>query len=213
VKLLAVNTGLPTELRDDRTGRTVRSGIGKRRVTGDVVRVGALNIVGDGQADLENHGGVDKAVYAYSHDHLPAWMAEIGYGDAIDAPFGENLSVAGVDERGVCIGDRWQWGEAVLEVAQPRWPCFKLGLHAGHRDLPALLIERERSGWYSRVIVPGEAPVRGELTLLHRDNGAPTVREAFQAARGLVTPERAAKVAACPGLASRWQMMVARRLV
>jgi MOSC domain-containing protein YiiM len=212
MRLLAVNIGLPAELRDDRTGRTVLSGIRKRRVTTPGVSVGATNIAGDGQADLESHGGVDKAVYCYSHDHLPAWMTEIGYGEGIDAPFGENLSVTGLIEDEVRIGDRWQWGEAVLEVAQPRWPCFKLGLRSGHRDLPALLIASERSGWYCRVVTEGDAPASGELTLASRDQDAPTVREAFRAAKGLVRPERARMIAAYPALAARWRAMVERRL-
>src|SRR5690606_36328396 len=158
MELIAVNVGMPAPLPDGRTGRTVLSGIRKHRVGLPLVQVDEVNIEGDGQADLDNHGGVDKAVYCYSHDHRPAWMAEIGYGEARDAPFGENLSLRGATESDVQIGDRWQWGEAILEVAQPRWPCFKLGLHAGDPGLPARLIESERSGWYCRVIATGPAP-------------------------------------------------------
>ncbi len=211
MKLLSVNVGLPAPLLDDRSGRTVLSGIRKRKVTTATVAVGRTNIVGDGQADLQAHGGVDKAVYVYSHDHLPAWLDEIGYGTGVDAPFGENLSVAGVVEHGIRIGDRWQWGDAVLEVAQPRWPCFKLGLHAGLRKLPALLIESERSGWYCRVVIEGEASVTGDLTLVHRDDDAPSIDEVFRAAKGKVDPERAAAIASHPALAARWREMVDRR--
>lgn len=211
MRLLRVNVGLPAPLTDDRTGRTVMSGIAKRRVEDDVVMVGATNVLGDGQGDLVAHGGVDKAVYSYPHDHLPAWMDEIGYGEGVDAPFGENLSVHGLTEDDVRIGDRWVWGDAVLEIAQPRWPCFKLGLHSGHRDLPALLIASERSGWYARVVQEGAAPVAGELTLLRRDPDAPTVRETFRAARGQLGPERALTIAGYPALASRWSDMIRTR--
>ena len=93
MRLLEVNVGLPTPLHDDRTGREVMSGIGKRPVGVSEVEVGRFNIAGDGQADLVNHGGADKAIYCYPHDHLPAWDAEVGYGTGIPAPFGENLSV------------------------------------------------------------------------------------------------------------------------
>ena len=210
--LIRVNTALPSELHDDKTGRTVLSGISKRTVSIPVVRVGRTNIIGDGQGDLKNHGGVDKAIYTYSHDHLPEWMDEVEYGENRDAPFGENLSVSGMLEGDVHIGDQWRWGDAVLEVAQPRWPCFKLGLHSGHRDLPARFIQSERSGWYSRVIVEGDAPTEGVLTLLHRDPGAPTVHEAFQAARGSVPRAQAEAIAASPKLASRWRDMVLARL-
>jgi MOSC domain-containing protein YiiM len=211
VRLLAVNVGLPAPLKDERTGREVLSGIRKVAVASPEVTVGRLNISGDGQADLNSHGGVDKAVYCYPHDHLPAWDAEIGYGPGAPAPFGENLSVLGSVEDGVRIGDRWRWGEVVLEVVQPRWPCFKLGLHSGHRDLPSRLIATERSGWYCRVVMEGTAPTTGELMLLQRDPGAPTVRETFRAAKGLVTVERAGQIASHPALAARWRGMLEKR--
>lgn len=211
MELIAVNVGMPAPLPDGRTGRTVLSGIRKHRVCLPLVQVDEVNIEGDGQADLDNHGGVDKAVYCYSHDHLPAWMAEIGYGEDRDAPFGENLSLRGAIESDVQIGDRWQWGEAILEVAQPRWPCFKLGLHAGDPGLPARLIESERSGWYCRVIATGTAPTSGRLELVHREATAPTVREAFQAARSRLDRDRAMAIAATPALASSWRSMIVRR--
>lgn len=211
MKLLTVSVALPAPLRDDRTGREVSSGIGKRPVDAPTVAVDAVNIAGDGQGDRIAHGGIDKAIYCYPHDHLPAWEAEIGYGPGVPAPFGENLSLLGLTEHEVYIGDRWQWGEVVLEVAQPRWPCFKLGLHADHRDLPARLIASERSGWYCRVVTPGTAPATGELALVYRDSRAPTVRETFRAAKGLVTPERAATIVAFPALAARWRAMIEKR--
>ena len=209
--LIRVNTALPSELHDDRTGRVVLSGIAKSTVSAPGVRVGTTNIAGDGQGDLRAHGGVDKAVYAYSHDHLSAWMHEIGYGDGNDAPFGENLSVSNLLEVELCIGDRWSWGDAVLEIAQPRWPCFKLGLHSGHRDLPARLIQTARSGWYCRVVAEGDAPTSGMLTLVHRDPDAPTVQETFRAAKGEVTHERAEAIMVHPRLAARWRDMIAGR--
>lgn len=211
MELVAVNVGRPAPLLDTRTGRTVLSGIRKRRVDIPTVQVGTRNIDGDGQADLENHGGIDKAIYSYALDHLPAWIAEIGYGTDIEAPFGENLSIKGLTEEDVRIGDRWRWGDAVLEIAQPRWPCFKLGLHSGHRELPARLIESERSGWYARVVTTGDAPASGHLQLVHRIDTAPTVREAFRAARGKLDREQASAVAAFPALARRWREMIWRR--
>jgi MOSC domain-containing protein YiiM len=211
MRLLAVNVSQPKPLRDGRTGRVVQSGIGKHPVGTETVAVDAINIAGDGQGDRVNHGGIDKAVYCYSHDHLPAWDDEIGYGTGIPAPFGENLSVAGRTEDDVRIGDRWQWGGVVLEVAQPRWPCFKLGLHSGHRDLPARLIQTERSGWYCRVVVEGVAPASGELTLVASDPDAPTVRETFRAAKGLASPDTADRVLRHPALAARWRDMVQKR--
>lgn len=206
-----VNVGKPTELIDHERGRSVLSGIGKHDVALPTVMVHETNISGDGQADLKNHGGVDKAVYTYSHDHLPDWQAEISYGVGSDAPFGENLSVSGLTEDDVYIGDHWQWGDVVLEIAQPRWPCSKLGLHSGHRDLPVRLIDTERSGWYSRVVSTGEAPTSGPLKCIHRDERNVTVREAFRAAKRLIDPHRALQIASHPKLAASWRHMILKR--
>jgi MOSC domain-containing protein YiiM len=211
MKLIGVNVSEPVPLLDDRSGRTVLSGIGKRRLNVETVRVGVTNIAGDGQGDRVAHGGVDKAVYVYPHDHLPVWMAQINYGKGCDAPFGENLSVIGFTEESVHIGDQWLWGDVVLEISQPRWPCYKLGLHSGHRNLPALLIESERSGWYARVVQTGEAPSTGELTRIHSEPDAPSVREAFRAARGLASPEEASRLTANLVLAQQWRHMLEQR--
>jgi MOSC domain-containing protein YiiM len=210
--IVAVNVGTPAPLTDSRTGKVTMTGIVKRTVEAASVTVGFTNILGDGQADLQNHGGPDKAVYCYSHDHLAAWRDEIGYPDDRHAPFGENLSVIGATEDDVHIGDRWRWGDVVLEVAQPRWPCFKLGLHCGLQDLPALLIANERSGWYCRVIDEGDAPtIDSCLTFLYRNDDAPTVREAFQAVRGLLPREVVMRIAESAALADRWRNMIQRR--
>lgn len=210
--IIAVNVGLPAPLPDARTGKVTMTGISKHAVTADHVTVRFTNILGDGQADLQNHGGPDKAVYCYSHEHLPAWRSEIGYPGDRRAPFGENLSVTGAIEDCAHIGDRWQWGDVVLEVAQPRWPCFKLGLHSGLHDLPARLIANERSGWYCRVVTEGDAPTTDAcLTLLRHAIDAPTVRKAFQAARGLLPPDDALRISGTSALADRWRRMILRR--
>src|SRR4051812_40252469 len=128
IALAAVNVGTPTVLAsagDD----TVWSGIRKRPVDpSEQLWLSAINLSGDGQADLTVHGGVDKAVYAYPSEHLEWWSEELDE-ELGSAPFGENLSTGGVFERDVGIGDVWSWGSAVLQVTQPRWPCFKLALH------------------------------------------------------------------------------------
>ncbi|HWI03453.1 MAG TPA: MOSC domain-containing protein, partial [Acidimicrobiales bacterium] len=119
-------------------GQPITSGIAKRPVTAEYLWLDRLNLEGDAQADLEVHGGPDKAVYAYPSEHLPAWSAELEQ-ELGPAPFGENLSTAGATEDDVCIGDRWYWGDAVLEVCQPRYPCFKLSMHRGRGDIGRLL--------------------------------------------------------------------------
>lgn len=179
LRLLSVNVGQPRVIAMTRDGEAVLSGIAKRPVAGDSVFVGRENIEGDGQADLRVHGGRDKAVYAYPADHWRWWESEHGLACAPNT-FGENLTLEGADESAVAIGDRFRWGDALLEIAQPRAPCFKLGLHA-REDIPARMTASARCGWYFRVVETGFAPVRGELVREH-DTGGPSVREAFVAA-------------------------------
>ena len=151
VGLRTVNVGLPAYLGTHR-GRPVTSGIAKKPVTGTAeLWLSPTGLEGDGVADLVDHGGPDKAVYAYPSEHLPAWAAELGDPTLLDpalapAPFGEYLSTAGWTEPDVCIGDRWRWGDAVLEVCQPRWPCFKLAIHRGRGDIGRLLKNAGRTG-------------------------------------------------------------------
>lgn len=205
IRLLDVNVGLPAPL-GERRGEVIISGIRKRPVASDTVVVSATNIAGDGQADLVNHGGLDKAVYCYTADNFPFWKASIGYeGDGIHASFGQNLTVAGVDESGIHIGDRLRWGDVLLEVSQPRWPCSKLNLHSGVKKLSNRLIHTARSGWYLRVIEPGTAPASGEIAIVERDPFGITVREAFEARRDpAFDPDRHREIMAHPKLAKAW---------
>ena len=107
------------------------------------------NLAGDAQADLLVHGGSDKALYTYPSEHLAAWSSELG--DALGpAPFGENLSTSGVLEADVRVGDVWRWNDAVMQICQPRWPCFKLALHRQRADIQKLMRGNGRTGWYHR---------------------------------------------------------------
>jgi len=162
-----------------RRGRPVESGIGKQPVPSATLRLDLLNLEGDRQADLRVHGGRDKAVYAYPSEHLPLWNAEL----AVDPPFGpgtfgENLTTAGWLEDDVRIGDIWSWGEALLQVTEPRAPCFKLAMVTGRRDLLKRVVQTGRSGWYLRVLRPGVVPVAGPITVLDRPLSGVTVRQA-----------------------------------
>ena len=178
LRLLSLNVGLPRII-GAVNGDPVLSGIAKTPVAADSVFVGPTNIEGDGQADLSRHGGRDKAVYAYPADHWPWWLAEHGLACG-PATFGENLTLEGADESEVAIGDCFRWGDALLQIAQPRAPCFKLGLHA-RDDIPARLTIAARCGWYLRVLEEGRAPARGEL-VREIESGGPSVRETFAAA-------------------------------
>jgi MOSC domain-containing protein YiiM len=153
----------------------VYSAIVKTRVDADNLELTELNLDGDRQADLSVHGGPDKAVYAYPSEHYRAWSAD---SFALEpGAVGENLSLAGADESTVRIGDVWAWGDALVEVSQPRTPCFKLAMRTGRKDVLPALIDSGRSGWYLRVLRPGRVPTSGRIALVERDLASPSIAE------------------------------------
>ena len=202
ITVRAVAVGLPGVIGRTRSGDVI-SGIRKHLVTATTVQVGRLNIEGDRQADLRVHGGPDKAVYCYPAEHLPFWRSEIGY-EAAEAPFGENLSTLGVTEEDARIGDIWRWGSAVLQISQPRWPCYKLAIHSGHRDMIGRFVDAGRSGWYLRVLGPGVAVRTEPIVLEQQDSAGITVRLALDAALGRLSHDDVAAVYAHPALAPAW---------
>ena len=213
IRVASVNVGTPTILGEIH-GERVWSGIRKSPVARTAVLwVSALNLAGDGQADLSVHGGVDKAVYAYPSEHLDPWTQELAE-ELGEAPFGENLSTFGVLERDVRIGDLWQWGSAVLQVTQPRWPCFKLNLYRKRADIQARLRASGRTGWYLRVVEPGEAPAAGPIHLADKDRAGLSILDAHLAMsdRNLVDLDRARAVSEHPALAEQWRAPILRRL-
>lgn len=133
--------------------RTVATAIWKHPVDGRVALHG-VNLVGDDQADRRVHGGEDKAVYAYATEDYDWWSATTG--ELAPGTFGENLTTTGLDVAACRIGDRWRVGSAVLEVAQPRQPCFKLGIRMGDDAFPGRFAEAGRPGAYLRIVTPGE---------------------------------------------------------
>jgi MOSC domain-containing protein YiiM len=207
---LSVNVGRPRIIAV-MNGEPVLSGIGKRPSTEDRLFVGKLNIDGDAQADLTVHGGVDKAVYAYSATHWPWWETEHQLPCAPNT-FGENLTLDAGDETEICIGDRFRWGEVELEVAQPRAPCFKFLIHAQRGDVAQLMTQSGRCGFYLRVTEEGFAPVEGAVLERTYASGAASVREAFFAVLGKAPSDGLRHVLAAPGLASNWSAAVERRL-
>ncbi len=212
LRLLSVNVAEPRVIgRAD--GRDILSGIAKHPLEQQSVFVATTNIAGDGQADLTVHGGVDKAVYAYPADHWPWWEREKAL-PCRPATFGENLTLEGADETIVAIGDRFRWGDAILEVSQPRAPCFKFAIHAERPDAPQLMTISGRCGWYYRVVAQGHAPTHGASLERIFESGGPTVREAFRAVfEPHMGTERLQRVADAPGLAQSWKTPVSKRLL
>jgi MOSC domain-containing protein YiiM len=151
-RLVSVNVGQPRQVS---TGtRTVTTSIWKEPVDGRVA-VRGVNVEGDEQADRKLHGGRDKAVYAYAVEEARQWQVELGR-DLGSAPFGENLTTEGIDVSGALVGERWRIGTALLEVVQPRLPCFKLGLRVGDPLFVRDFAEASRPGAYLRIIEEGE---------------------------------------------------------
>lgn len=204
IGLRKVAVGMPALLGTNRQGEVI-SGIRKRFVTDEEIFVGRTDLAGDGQADLRAHGGPDKAVYCYPSEHFPWWAEAHGYaGVEGEAPFGENLSTFGIVETEVGIGDLWRWGDALLQVSQPRWPCFKLAMMSGRIDMVQRFVDSGRSGWYLRVLEEGLAPVSGPITLVERDPLEVSVHHAFAVKLSDDETERE-RVFSHPSLAAAWK--------
>lgn len=160
----SVNVGVPRPV--EVNGHAVLTAIWKSPVEGRVPLRG-VNLHGDDQADRTVHGGPDKAVYAYAREEIEQWEAELAR-QLDDAPFGENLTVRGLPVSGAVIGERWRVGSALLEVAQPRLPCFKLGLRMGDPLFPRRFAAAGRPGAYLRIVEEGEIGAGDAIDVVSR---------------------------------------------
>jgi MOSC domain-containing protein YiiM len=174
MKVISVNVGLPREV--SANGQPVLTGIFKQPVEGRVA-VRRLNLDGDRQADLSVHGGPDKAVYAYPAQHYDFWRGELPGVELPFGMFGENLTVEGLGEDEVNLGDRFRIGSAEFQVTQPRLPCYKLGLKFGRADMVKRFLHSRRTGFYLRVVKEGELGAGDAIARLHRDPGNVTVAD------------------------------------
>lgn len=164
-------------------GKAVSTAIFKSPVA-QRVAVGLLNIAGDRQADLSVHGGRDKAVYVYASRHYDAWAAELGLAALEPSPFGENLAVTEISEDSVVLGSRFRFGSVTAIVAQPRLPCFKLGIRRQDDAFPNRLLHSGRLGFYLRVEEPGETGAGDAFELVDRPQHGITVRALWQTVFG-----------------------------
>lgn len=145
------------------------SAIAKRALDGPV-RFARLGLAGDEQADRVHHGGPDKAVHLYPHDHYPYWRTFMGGHPLLDAPgaFGENISASGADEHALCLGDRFRLGTVLLEISHGRQPCWKIDHRFGRKGVTADIVRTGKCGIYLRVIEEGLARAGDPMTLLDR---------------------------------------------
>jgi MOSC domain-containing protein YiiM len=153
--VLSIQVGLPTEHGADAISqKTWQSGIFKYPVEGRVW-LDTLNLAGDGQDDLKNHGGPFRAILTYGAVHYPVWREQLTQPALAFGAFGENLTVSDLTEDDVCLGDVYAVGEACVQVSQPRFPCWKLARRNQIGDLAARVEARGWGGWYQRVLQTG----------------------------------------------------------
>lgn len=174
----SVNVSLPKQVQHK--NKTVSTGIFKQPVPGRVT-VSTFNLDGDKQVDLVNHGGEHKAVYGFAAEHYLFWQQKLGLAALPFGKFGENLTVEGLDEATLCIGDRLRVGQSLLEISQPRVPCFKLGMAFERDDMPRLFVEHAATGIYFRVIETGSVAAGDRVTLAEPHPAKLSVQRLFRA--------------------------------
>lgn len=211
MKLISINISEPIDIEYE--GETITTGIFKKPVAGPVL-AGREHLAGDGQADLHNHGGESKAVYAFSADHYPYWRDTLN-ADLQPGAFGENLTLAGLDEAALHIGDRLQVGGCLLEITQPRVPCFKLAIAMNNKKMPKLFVNRFATGMYLRVIEEGELAIGNKVELVQLEPSGISVKILFRAVFDKhfkdrkVTIEQALSI---PALSPEWRLTLTEKL-
>ena len=175
-RVLSVNVGTVREF--EYAGRPARSAIWKSPVVGRIA-VRGVNLADDDQADRGAHGGPDKVVYAYAVEDTRWWQEQIGrslgYGE-----FGENLTTEGIEVNDALVGERWQIGTTVLEVSEPRIPCWRLGVRMNDKMFPRQFTEALRPGSYFRLLVEGSVGAGDEIRVVERPDHGLTIRDVFR---------------------------------
>lgn len=188
------------------------TGFFKHSVVGPV-QLRSLNLDGDGQADLKNHGGPEKAVNVYPVEHYPYWQQVLGTAEFPFGSLGENFTTEGLLETEVCLGDIFEVGEALVQVSQPRQPCWKLARRWRRKDLALRVQESGRTGWYFRVIREGTIQAGSRLILVERPCPEWTVASANDVMHRRTDDIQAAQsLAMCPALAVRWRETLNKRI-
>ncbi len=215
VELISLNVGLPrTHGRTDAydaMDKEWTTGFFKEPVDGPVW-LGQTNLAGDGQADLQFHGGPDKAVNVYPGEHYAYWQAALGIAKLPAAAFGENFTTSGRLEGDVCIGDVFQIGDALVQVSQPRQPCWKLTQRWRVKDLAVQVQQTGRTGWYLRVLREGAVEAGMRLGLVERPHPEWSVAVANEVMHFSKQDLAAARsLAECPLLSGSWRESLLRR--
>lgn len=177
MKVISVNRGEVTTI--NYQGTEVKTGIFKYPVD-EPIYLGETDVVKDSVVDRRFHGGIEKAVYAYSLNHYSFWKEQ--FPDLVwdNGMFGENLTIEGLDESKMFIGSVYQVGEAQIQVSQPRQPCFKLGIRFKTQSVLRPFVNELRSGVYFRVLKPGKVKSGDVLELLSEEANSPSIADVYQ---------------------------------
>jgi MOSC domain-containing protein YiiM len=198
----SVNRALPRLV--SYRGQSVRTGIFKEPVP-DRIAVRRLGLDGDAVVDLRYHGGTNKAVYGYPAEHYPDWERHVGRALA-PGTFGENFTTTGLLETDVCLGDRFRFGTAVLEAAQPRSPCFKLGIKMGDPRFIKAFHQAGRPGIYWRVVEEGEVAAGDRVELTERATDRVSIFDVWAMVHGdAFDPAKAKAALATNSLGPEWR--------
>src|SRR5262245_59556792 len=213
-QLLSVNVGLPRDI--EWKGKTVCTAVWKDAVQGRR-KVGKLNIDGDGQGDLQGHGGEHRAVLVYQIDSYRYWERQLGRKDFVFGQFGDNFTVDGLPDDEVCIGDRYRIGSALFEVTQPRVTCYRVGMRMDEPRMAALLVEHHRPGFYFRVLETGEVAAGDEIVKVSDGPERMSVTEAdallYLDGHSRAQLERALRISALPaGWRSSYEALLQQEL-
>ncbi|MDO9102916.1 MAG: MOSC domain-containing protein [Candidatus Nitrotoga sp.] len=214
IQLLSIQVGLPKTLGTPNASNTMdqewTTGFFKETVLSPIW-VGTTNLAGDGQADLRVHGGPDKAINVYPFEHYAFWLAELDCKELPNGAFGENFTVAGILETKACIGDIFELGDALVQISQPRQPCWKLSRRWRVQDLVARVVRTGKTGWYFRVLREGNVQAGAALALVERPYPEWTVATANNVMLHRKENYVAAQALAdCPALSGSWKATLSR---
>lgn len=212
MRLLSVNVSQPIAVAIGE--KRYHSGIYKSAVAGRLW-LNRTQLAGDGQADMENHGGPNRAVYCYPHEHYAYWASELGRDDFEYGQFGENLSTQGLLESAVCVGDAFRVGAAVIQVTQPRVPCYKLANKLGIPNFAKTFLQANRPGFYARVLEEGSLGADDDILPVAKDPVGMTVAEVnaalYLGPSDRATVERALQIEALsPGWRRSFEKLLAK---
>lgn len=174
MKILSINVSEPQKVTFN--GKELITSIYKKPVSNKVT-VSSQGIEGDRQADLTVHGGYDKAVYAYSYTHYQTWSEKLNSDFKEYGLVGENLTIDDFDEDKINIGDQFKINECLLQVSQPRIPCYKIGIKLNSREFPKMFSQSGLLGSYLRVIHDGEISTGDEIHKVHSEENSMSIKD------------------------------------